>query len=281
MLLYLNVYKTVHRLHYIILIFAGCVIIFTCNTACGNRDAKNNAKVQAIKDNSLDYAYKVVHKNGIPKSSGDFSIYIKYPVFSDDKMENLNNWVLNQTYSLYFEDENDTGNDNEQCFLKYGTDVNAYASFVLHSWLIGKESTWLGCMKESLAVEVVLNTAALITMKVSHYGYWGGANGDNTVEYTMFDKDLNKIEPKSVILPEKIHNFNNLLVKEYGHQIDSWYDYGDDYKTNPYNMALTPKGFVVIYFGRSHAEGYPTMTIKPKKFTDWIKPEYKMIYQID
>lgn len=135
----------------------------------------------------------------------------------------------------------------------------------------------MGCMQESLAVEVVLNSE-VITIKTHHKGYWGGANGDDNVHYVMFDRKFNQIEFRSLLEPGKQDEFNRMLIAEYKRNIVPWREYDDNYKLNPDDLGLIPAGLIAVYIGYAHAEGQPTMIIKPDKFIDLLKPQYRGIY---
>lgn len=224
---------------------------------------------------TLHYFYNTIDARGIALSGGEFSVYLKYPVFrSEDKnVMKLVDWLDDQIFIL-----GHNGNDDNAALRKrFKADYPAYANYTLNSWLATEETTKMGCMQESLAVEVVLNSE-IITMKTHHKGYWGGANGDDYVHYAMFDRKLNQIEFSSLIEPGKQDEFNQLLIAEYNRNIVPWRDYDDSYKLNPDDLALTPYGLIALYSGYAHAEGQPTMIIKPDKFTDLLKPQYRGIY---
>lgn len=231
-------------------------------------------KAFALPD-TLHYFYNTIDARGIAPSGGEFSVYLKYPVLrSEDKnVMKLVNWLEDEIFILAH-----SGNDDNAALRKrFKADYPAYANYTLNSWLATEETTKMGCLRESLAVELVMNSE-IITMKVHHKGYWGGANGDDVVRYTMFDKDYNRIDVRSIIEHDKIDDFNRLLIAEYEKNIDPWRDYDTNYKLNPDHMALIPEGLVVVYPGYAHAEGQPTMNVSLSKFIHLFKPQYRKMY---
>lgn len=231
-------------------------------------------KVFALSD-TLHYFYNTIDARGVALSGGEFSVYLKYPVLrSEDKnVMRLVDWLDDQVFIL-----GHNGNDDNVALRKrYKADYPAYANYTLNSWLATEETTKMGCMQESLSVEVVLNSE-VITMKTHHKGYWGGANGDDYVHYAMFDKKFNQIKIRSLLEPGKQDEFNQMLIAEYKQSIVPWRDYDDNYKLNPDELALIPDGLIAVYSGYAHAEGQPTMIIKPDKFIDLLKPQYRGVY---
>jgi len=275
------------RLSSLLPLIAGFVLL-TCtflNSACKestpdmhNKDGTYNPlysdKPFALPD-SLQYFYNTIDARGIALSGGEFFVYLKYPVFrsEDKKTEKLVKWLDDEIFILWYDGCDDTAILQK----RFKANYTAYANFILNSWLSGEETTELGCMQESLAVEVVLN-AEVITMKTHHKGYWGGANGDDYVHYVMFDKNYNQIDFRTLVEDGKLDEFNQMLIAEYKKNIVPWRDYDDNYKLNPDDLALIPEGLIVIYFGYAHAEGQPTMLIKPDKFIQFLKPQYRRIY---
>ncbi len=224
---------------------------------------------------TLQYFYNTIDSRGIALSGGEFSVYIKYPVFrsEDDNASKLVSWLQEQIFILAHEG----AQDNTSLRKLFNNNYTAYANYVLNSWLSTEETTYTGCMQERLSVEVVLNSQ-IITMKVHHKGYWGGAHGDDIVSYAMFDKEFNAISPKSIICHEKLAAFHKLLLTEYELNIEPWRDYDIAYKSNPEYLALVPEGLIVTYSGYAYAEGQPAMLIKPVKFINLLKPEFRLIY---
>lgn len=228
-----------------------------------------------ILPDSLRYFYNTIDARGIALSGGEFSVYLKYPVFrSEDKnVLRLVDWLDDQIFIL-----GHNGNyDNAALRKRFKADYPAYANYTLNSWLATEETTKMGCMQESLVVEVVLNSE-VITIKTHHKGYWCGANGDDYVHYAMFDRKLNQIEFSSLIEPDKQDEFNQMLIAEYKQNIVPSRDYDDDYKLNPDGLALIPEGLIAVYIGYAHAEGQPSMIIKPEKFIHLLKPQYRGMY---
>lgn len=202
-------------------------------------------------------------------------MYLKYPVFRSEirKIRKLVDWLDNEVFIL----AHNGREDNATIRNIFKADYPGYANYTLNSWLATEETTKMGCMQESLAVEVVMNSE-IITMKVHHKGYWGGANGDDIVRYAMFDKNYNRIDVINIIEHDKIEEFNRLLIAEYNKNIDPWRDYDTNYKLNPDHMALIPEGVIVIYPGYAHAEGQPTMNVSLSKFIHLFKPQYRKMY---
>lgn len=224
---------------------------------------------------SLLYFYNIIDARGIALSGGEFSVYLKYPVFRSEirKIRKLVDWLDNEVFIL----AHNGREDNATIRNIFKADYPGYANYTLNSWLATEETTKMGCMQESLAVEVVMNSE-IITMKVHHKGYWGGANGDDIVRYAMFDKNYNRIDVINIIEHDKIEEFNRLLIAEYNKNIDPWRDYDTNYKLNPDHMALIPEGVIVIYPGYAHAEGQPTMNVSLSKFIHLFKPQYRKMY---
>jgi ABC-type cobalt transport system substrate-binding protein len=225
---------------------------------------------------TLHYFYNTVNANGIALSGGEFSVFLKYPVFrsEDKKIERLVDWLDDEVFILAH-----NGRDDKVAIRnRYKANYSGYANYTLNSWLATEETTKMGCMQESLAVEVAMNSE-IITVKVHHKGYWGGAHGDDNVKYVMFSKSFEPISTISIIHPSKINELNRMLISEYKKNIEPWRDYDDDYKTSPDYMALVPEGLIVIYPGYANAEGQPTMMIKPKKFVHLLKPLHKSMYR--
>lgn len=273
-----------------LLIYIAGFVLLICtlqNTACkGSTPDMDNKDITyyplysdkpfALPD-SLHYFYNTIDVRGTALSGGEFFVYLKYPIFRSEekKIEKLIDWLDDEIFIL-----GDNGNEeNEVLRNRFKADYPAYANYTLNSWLSNEESTYMGCMRESLAVEVVLN-AEVITMKVHHSGYWGGAHADDIVQYAMFDRDYNPIDAKSIIASDKTSEFNSLLIAEYKRNIEPWRDYDDNYKINPEYMAFDPNGLIVVYFGYAHAEGQPTMLIKPEKFDHLLKYQYRKIYDV-
>lgn len=228
-----------------------------------------------ILPDTLHYFYNTINARGIALSGGEFSVYLMYPVLrSEDKnVMRLVDWLDDEIFIL-----GHNGNDDNAALRKrFKADYPSYANYTLNSWLATEETTKMGCMQESLAVEVVLNSE-VITIKTHHKGYWGGANGDDYVHYAMFDKKFNQIKIRSLLEPGKQDEFNRMLIAEYKRNIVPWRDYDDSYKLNPDDLALIPYGLIAVYSGYAHAEGQPTMIIKPDKFIDLLKPQYRGIY---
>jgi len=224
---------------------------------------------------SLQYFYNTVDARGIALSGGEFYVHLKYPVFrsEDKKIERLVDWLDQEIFIL-----GHNGNDDDEVLRKrFKADYPGYANYTLNSWLSSEETTKMGCMRESLAVEVVLNTE-VITMKTHHKGYWGGANGDDYVHYVMFDKNFNQTDFRTLVEDGKLDEFNLMLISEYEKNIVPWRDYGEYYKLNPDDLALIPEGLIAVYIGYVGAEGQPTMLIEPEKFIHFLKPKYRGIY---
>jgi len=226
---------------------------------------------------SLQYFYNTVDVRGIALSGGEFYVHLKYPVFrsEDKKIERLVDW-LDQEMFILGHNGND---DNDALHKRFKSDYTAYANYTLNSWLSSEETTKLGCMQESLAVVVILNSE-VITMKTHHKGYWGGANGDDYVHYVMFDKNYNQADIRTLVEDGKLDEFNQMLMAEYKKNIVPWRDYDDNFKLNPDDLALIPEGLIAVYFGYAHAEGQPTMIIKPGKFVHLMKSQYRNIYYV-
>ncbi len=270
----------------LILIFRFVLVIcFLLITTCkGSTPDMNNKDVTyyplysdkpfALPD-SLHYFYNIVDARGTALSGGEFFVYLKYPVFRSESKNigKLVDWLDEEVFIL-----GDNGDqDNEVIRKRFKADYPAYANYTLNSWLSNEEITKMGCMQESLAVEVVLNTV-VITMKTHHKGYWGGANGDDYVHYAMFDEKYDQIDIRSLIELGRQDEFNKMLITEYNKNIVPWRDYDDNYKLNPDDLALIPEGLIAVYFGYAHAEGQPTMLIKPDKFVRFLKPQYRGIF---
>ncbi len=219
---------------------------------------------------SLQYFYNQVECRGTAFSSGEFFVRLKHPVFRtrDSRIKKLEAWIQRQTYILALETED----GNETVIKKFGQDYPAYARAVLNSWLSEPESSRMGCMQESLAVEIVLNTQVL-TLKVTHGGYWGGAHGSQSVRYAMFDRNFDPLEMSAVFRAEALPEFKKLLMAEYDRQVNSYYDYGPKHKGNPSSFGLTREGCVAQYEGYSHAEGNPAVFIPYSKFRRYLKVE--------
>ena len=225
---------------------------------------------------TLQYSYSSNEAKGTALSGGVFSVFLNYPIFrSDDaKVKKIIPWLDEQIFVLADEGLSDT--DSLPALFK--SDYAAYANHTLNSWLSIEEITLMGCMQESISVEVVLNSI-ILTMRMRHKGYWGGARGDDNQTYTMFDKDFNVIEPMAVIDSTKQIKFKQLLIKEYNKQIHPWENYGNEYKSTPDYFALTRAGLIVQYSGYSFVEGNPQMHVKKDKIIDYLKPEYQVIYK--
>lgn len=223
---------------------------------------------------SLHYFYNTIDVRGTALSGGEFFVFLKYPVFrsEDKKIERLVDWLDKEIFIL----AHNGNEDNEALRTRFKADYPGYANHTLNSWLATEETTKMGCMEESLAVEVVMNSE-IITLKVHHRGYWGGAHGDNTVRYAMFDREYNLIDVWAVIAPDKASEFKMMLISEYNKQIVPWQDYDDAYKTTPDYIALIPEGLIVIYPGFVYAEGQPAMVIQPGKFLHLLRPQYQKI----
>lgn len=224
---------------------------------------------------SLQYFYNSLDARGKALSGGEFSVFLKYPVLRSESrnLSKLVDWLDDEVFIL----AHNGREDNATIRNMFKADYPSYANYTLNSWLATEETTKMGCIQESLAVEVVMNSE-IITMKVHHTGYWGGANGDDMVRYTMFDKDYNRVDVRSVIENDKIAEFNRLLIAEYEKNIDPWRDYDTNYKLNPDYMALIQEGLIVIYPGYAHAEGQPTMYVSLNKFIHMLKPQYRKMY---
>lgn len=224
---------------------------------------------------TLHYFYNSIDSRGKALSGAEFFVHLKYPVFrsEDPKIMKLVEWLDGQIFVLMYNDYDPKGPAEK----RFKANYPAFANYTLNSWLAYKETTYLGCMRESLAVTVALN-ADVITMKVHHKGYWGGANGNDIVRYNMFDKTYDPINMRSILAPDKIADFNSMLISEYHKNIEPWWDYDEYYKLNPDYMALIPEGLMVIYPGFAHAEGQPTMLVKPKKFVHLLPENFQKIY---
>jgi len=223
---------------------------------------------------TLQYFYVSLDYRGNALSTGEFSVKLKYPVFrfAEEAAQRYETWLLNQVFIL----GSNTEHEEIQQY-KIAKDIPGYAQSCLDSWLSGEETRYMGCIQESLAVEVALN-ARIVTLSVTHGGFWGGAHGDDSVQHYMFDADFNPIDPYSVFEPSQVEHFKKLLISEYDRQVDSIRDYDEEYKLNPDSFALIPEGLVAHYYGWSFAEGKPEVSIDTSKFLNYLKPEYRDMY---
>lgn len=223
---------------------------------------------------TLQYFYVTHDYRGNALSTGEFSVKLKYPVFrlSEVAAQRYETWLLNQVFIL----ESNAGKEEIQKY-KIAKDISGYAQSCLDSWLSGEETRYTVCIQESLAVEVALN-ARIVTLSVTHGGYWGGAHGDDSVQHYMFDADFNPVDPYSVFESSQVGNFKKLLISEYDRQVHSNSSYDEDYKLNPDSFALVPDGLIAHYCGSCHADGKPVVSIATSEFLNYLKPEYREIY---
>lgn len=223
---------------------------------------------------SVQYFYSNLDYRGVAPSSGEFFVKIRYPIFRLPGVaaKRYEDWLLDEIFIL-----GSNAPEKEIQEFKSQGDVAGYAQSCLNSWLADDEARYLGCLQESLAVDVEMNDA-IVTLKVSHGGYWGGAHGDASVQHYMFDLSFRLLDPYSLISKEYLEDFTRLLIEEYHSQVQSYREYPEDYILCPDSFALVPDGLIAHYFGWSNAEGKPTVLIKPKKFIQFLKPEYRTIY---
>lgn len=225
---------------------------------------------------TLQYFYGTHDYRGQALSTGDFFVYLKYPVFrlAAQAAKRYETWLLDQVFTL-----GSNAEEVEILSYKKAKDIPAYAQSCLNSWLSGEETQIMGCLQDSLAVEVALNNE-VVTLSVTKGGYWGGAHGDASQQHYMFDKDFNPIKPYSVFESSQVDLFKKLLISEYDRQVDPGREYSEDYKLNPDSFALVPEGIIAHYFGWSNAEGKPVVFIETSKFSQFLKPEYWEMYSI-
>jgi hypothetical protein len=221
---------------------------------------------------TLQYFYNNVDCRGTAYSGGEFFVKLRHPVFRtrDRRISKLEDWIQEQSYILALENEG----GNAEARKSFGHDYAAYARAVLNSWLSEPEWTRLGCVQESLAVELVLNSG-VITLQVTHGGYWGGAHGSASVSYTMFDRNFDVLSMTSIFRPETLPDFQKLLAAEYDRQVDAFRDYSFDYKSNPASFGLTRDGCVARYESWDYAEGNPGVFIPYHRFEAYLRPEYR------
>ena len=224
---------------------------------------------------TLQYFCSTHDYRGQALSTGDFFVYLKYPVFrlAAQAAKRYETWLLDQVFTL-----GSNAEEVEILSYKKAKDIPAYAQSCLNSWLSGEETQIMGCLQDSLAVEVALNNE-VVTLSVTKGGYWGGAHGDASQQHYMFDRDFNAIEPYTVFEPSQVDAFKKLLISEYERQVEPWQEYGEEYKLNPDSFALVPKGIIAHYFGWSNAEGKPVVFIETSKFNQFLKPEYREMYR--
>ena len=223
---------------------------------------------------SVQYFYSNLEYRGVALSSGEFFVKIRYPIFRLPRVaaKRYEDWLLDEIFIL-------GSNAPEKEIQEYKSrgDVEGYAQSCLNSWLADDEARYLGCLQESLAVNVEMNDA-IVTLKVTHGGYWGDAHGDASVQHYMFDQNFQLLEPFFIISKEYLEDFKRLLIEEYHSQIQGYREYPEDYILCPDSFALTPGGLIAHYFGWSSAEGKPTVLIETKKFLKFLKQEYRAIY---
>ncbi|MDP3113666.1 MAG: hypothetical protein Q8M98_02710 [Candidatus Cloacimonadaceae bacterium] len=221
----------------------------------------------------FEFTDRIVNVSGIAKTTGEFSIYISYPVFSSDSVDvtKLIEHVMKQI------GDRDAGDFDYLLTKENKYDVQAFADGILDSWVTFEEPAFIGSIYDSLFIKVVLNTD-LITLYKRHKGFWGGAHGDESIEYTMFDRDFHIIKSYDIILPNRRDRFKKLLEKEFNRQLKDDLRKGYPDKSNPVFFVLVPDGMIVQYMGECYADGNPLMLIKPEKFMDFIKPQYRKIY---
>lgn len=224
---------------------------------------------------TLQYFYNTIDARGKALSGGEFFVKIKYPIIRSDnkKAKIFENWFREQIFQLALQDIPEI--EDEAAY--FGNNFTAYANQTLNSWLSYEESTYTGCIQESLAVEIILNSK-ILTFKVSQRGYWGGAHGGSTNVYTMFDLDFNMINLKSLIEPDMFDDFQKLMIKEYDLQVDPFRDYDDNYKSNPESCGLTPSGLISQYYSYVYAEGNPQVIIPYRKILPYLKSEYQDVF---
>lgn len=224
---------------------------------------------------TLQYFYNTIDTRGKALSGGEFFVKIKYPIIRSENKnaQKMENWLRGQIFQLALESIPQI--EDEAAY--FGNNYTAYANATLNSWLSYEESTYIGCMQESLAVEIILNSKVL-TFKVSHSGYWGGAHGDRTEAYTMFDQDFNMLHLNSLIEPDKFDDFQKLMIQEYDLQVDPFRDYDDNYKSNPESCGLSSSGMISQYFSYDYAEGNPQVIIPYLKILPYLKSEYQDVF---
>lgn len=224
---------------------------------------------------TLQYFYSTLDYRGQALSTGDFFVYLKYPVFrlAAGPAKRYEAWLLDQVFTLGSNAESEVIQS-----YKDAADIPGYAQSCLNSWLSGEETQIMGCLQDSLAVEVPLNSE-VVTLSITKGGFWGGAHGDASQQHYMFDRDFNAIEPYSVFETSQVDHFKKLLISEYERQVDPGREYSEDYKLNPDSFALVPEGIIAHYFGWSNAEGKPVVFIETNKFSQYLKPEYREMYR--
>ena len=223
---------------------------------------------------TLQFFYSTIECRGTALSTGEFYVKIKYPVLrlARSTARRYEDWLLGQVFIL------GTNAETEEVeAFRQSRDIAGYAQSCLNSWQAGAETRYMGCLQESLAVEIELN-ASLLSLKVSHGGYWGGAHGDASVQHYMFDQDFRALDPDAVFAAGTVEGFRKLLIAEFDKQVDPPRDYGEHYKLNPDSFALVPQGLVAHYFGWSNAEGKPVVFIEASKIRQYLKPAYREIY---
>lgn len=224
---------------------------------------------------TLHYFYNTFITRGVPISTGDFHIYMHYPVFRSEDTNTLKlvYWLDDYLFDLmdvYYEKQDLVRN-------RFWHNHPAHANYVLNSWLSHEDSSKMGCLYDSLTVQVVLNSE-LITFRIHSRGYWGGAHGGDYAVYQMFDRNYDEFELRNAVLPEKMAEFNQLILNEYNRNIKPWRDYDTRYRINPEYFAFIPEGIVAIYGGYAYAEGNPSMQIPKEKFIHLLKPQYHRIF---
>ncbi len=201
---------------------------------------------------------------GLSARNTKYKISAQYPVFTN--MDEFHKHNLEKyTYELMSEILLHHILENDK--IDFGNDIVALANAVMQDWLSKDAYNSVYRMEDSICVEIVLNSE-ITTFKVSHWGDWSGAHGYYTEDYYMLDKNLHPIEHTSIINPNKLSQFNTLLMNEFDHKKYDHRVYDERWLLNPDMYALTREGLVVIYYGSSTVEGNPQTLIPIEKIKD-------------
>lgn len=224
---------------------------------------------------SLYYYYNEIRSEGLSARETPYTISVKYPValnVHESKRQLFNDYIneiVNSKLGGHL-------SDKDRVDSKY--DHTALIDAVMQAWLTDDYTNQIICMEDSITIEVVLNSDVL-TLKTSHWGYWGGAHGDYTEEYLMLDKDLMPIDQSAIIDPQKLSRFNILLSSEFDHTNHTFRTYTQQQITNPDEYALTRDGLIVVYYGSCTAEGNPQTLIKSEKIADLLASPYREVFR--